>query len=151
MICPVQEFDKLRDGVEARFCGGFQKADQGGQFVYEAVVSGKHMLAIDNSFAVLFGKSVTYEVYISSKPESQVVRAFKTMLDEIYAFIDSQFSFPPFDMSIEPCYDLNAFSDNRTGNITLWSELLFESGRLIEPGAIDGIVYHELAHTLLNL
>ncbi len=110
-----------------------------------------YYLIVDNQRSQMFPRTVyiySYAVLPSATEDS--VKAQRGM-EAQYEKLKQLFVFQDFRISLRHCGMENAFSDPRTGSITLCLELLQKlAGQgLNQAGA--WIFFHELGHTLLNV
>lgn len=78
--------------------------------------------------------------------------AIKDAFGKMYADLKHEFIFKDFNIHIEPCGQVNAFSEtNGSGDIHLCTELFDNVAKSNNPGALTFIFLHELGHTLLGL
>ncbi len=150
-VCLASEVEKLNNGLQTDTCRGSAKEDQGLAFEYEVFRTGSYVLMIDNTFANFFKKTVDYDIVLTSRVPASDVDVLKRALDDTYALLKAGFVFADFDLAVAPCGEMNAFSETKGGDVTLCSELLFETNRTVSVEALLGIFFHELGHTLLNL
>jgi hypothetical protein len=94
-------------------------------------------------------ENLNVQYRLSRELSSEERAALQRQFEEIAAFVDSVFVAPAFKIHIGACNEANAFSRIPSGNITYCSELL---ARLSDrSGAMYGVFFHELGHTLLGL
>jgi len=110
-----------------------------------------YYLVVDNQRSQVFPRTVniySYAVLPSATEES--LKAQRGM-EALYEKLKQHFVFQDFRISFKHCGVENAFSEARTGSITLCTELLQKlAGQgLNQAGA--WVFFHELGHTLLNL
>ncbi len=121
------------------------------QFTHKVKAGEKSILIIDNSSALITSKKVLVDIYanlsLSSNQKQEIEVSLRTALDGIHEF----FEVDKFDLSLLPCGQSNAFSSTDDGDITMCSELLFDTETKGLKNAFTGIFSHELGHTLLNL
>ena len=132
-------------------CQGVNKGRQTIQFHYRIQSPQRHYLVLDNSYALVIKKKASVSVTASIRLPPQKVEAMRAKLTNFRSGILGMFDVPAFDLSLKPCGAVNAYSEFRGGHITICSELFF--GLLAEglEGAVESVMMHELAHTLLNL
>ena len=110
---------------------------------------GKHYLVIDNSYARLMDKRVVVTVKMVNNLPDAAVEHMKSTLEKMYGSLKQQLVFPDFNIHVRPCGQANAFSSLTSGDIVLCTEMI--SRLASKPGALLGVLGHELGHTLLNL
>lgn len=111
--------------------------------------SGKHYLVIDNSYALFVDKSVVVTVKIINTLPDSAVEHIKSTLENMYGSLKQNLVFPDFNINVRPCGQANAFSSLARGDIVLCTEMISRLAN--KPGALLGVLGHELGHTLLNL
>ncbi|GGY57194.1 DUF4344 domain-containing metallopeptidase [Parvularcula lutaonensis] len=150
-ICPRPQYDAYLNGTQPQGCNGFWKQESGGTFQFEAPYSGEYVFFIDNTFSMFSEKHTAFNLWLEAKVPDEMRRGLEGAFQEGYDMLAEGLEFPPFDITIEPCGQINAFSNTATGDITLCGELFFEAVKDQNQGALTGIFLHELGHTLLNL
>ncbi len=110
---------------------------------------GPHYLVLDNRFAGMVEKKVTYRIATLKRLTEGQTRAIRDPLVKMYAGLKQVFNFKDFNIHVRSCGQANAFSTIATGDVTLCTELYEQM--LDKPGALAGVTLHELGHTLLNL
>lgn len=135
-------------GQRVRASGSQRRATPYG-FEFAADRRGRYVLVVDNRYSLMVTKQVRGQVVIEqSLPEAEMERlkrAFTSLLQHVHA----SFEVPQFALRVQPCGQVNAFSRFATGEITMCSEMISRTIRT--PGALLGITYHELGHSLLAL
>lgn len=110
---------------------------------------GKYYLVIDNSYALLVDKRVVVTVKLINTLPDGAVEHMKSTLENMYRSLRQQLVFPDFNIHVRPCGQANAFSSLTSGDIVLCTEMI--SRLASKPGALLGVLSHELGHTLLTL
>jgi len=110
---------------------------------------GKYYLLVDNSHALFVDKRVVVTVKMIDALPDGAVEHMKSMLEKMYGNLKQQLVFPDFNIYVKPCGQPNAFSSMASGDITLCTEIISRLAN--KPGALLGVLSHELGHTLLNL
>lgn len=149
-LCSEREYSYYQAGREAR-CAGMSRGKRAFSFKAPIRTSERHYLIINNSFSMLVTKKVSYTVYVRERIEPEKRRALEASLSKATDEISKMFEVSEFDMRVEPCGSENAYSNTRTGDITMCSELFVDLVRSGKKGALAAILNHELGHTLLNL
>lgn len=110
-----------------------------------------YYLLVDNQRSLVFPRTVNvYSYAVSPEPTEESLKAQRAT-EELYQTLEQLFVFPAFRIVIRHCGFENAFSDPRTGSITLCKELVEKlSGQGLNRAA-GFVFFHELGHTLLNL
>lgn len=128
---------------------GAQRRNTPFRFEFTADVPGRYVLVVDNRYSLMVTKQVRGQVvFEQSLPEAEMQglnRAFTALLKQVH----ETFEVPQFALRVQPCGMVNAFSRFATGEITMCSEMISRTIRT--PGALLGITYHELGHSLLAL
>jgi hypothetical protein len=110
-----------------------------------------YYLVVDNQRSQVFPRTVniySYAVLPSATEDS--VKAQRG-IETLYEKLKLLFVFQDFRISLRHCGMENAFSEARTGSITLCMELLQKLAGQGLNQAGEWIFFHELGHTLLNL
>jgi len=110
-----------------------------------------YYLLIDNRRSGLFSRNVTiYSFAILPEPTDDSLKQQRG-LQTLYQQLKQLFVFQDFRIALRHCGLENAFSDRRTGSITLCKELAEKlSGQGLSK-AMGFVLFHELGHSLLNL
>ncbi|MGV8996868.1 MAG: DUF4344 domain-containing metallopeptidase [Parvibaculaceae bacterium] len=144
----LQYFAQGRDGT----CRGVPKAKGSIRFDYPASgVGAPYFLILDNRYSLFAEKRVAPSVAAQIQMSQEDVEGFQRSFGGILEGILKIFDVPPFDVSLKPCGQENAFSEGSNGDITICSELLFSYITQRHSGAAKAVFFHELGHTLLNL
>lgn len=110
---------------------------------------GNYYLLVDNSHALLVDKRIIVTVKMIDALPDGAVEHMKSTLEKMYWNLKQQLVFPDFNIYVRPCGQPNAFSSVASGDITLCTEMISRLAN--KPGALLGVLSHELGHTLLNL
>ena len=118
---------------------------------WQIEVESKHFLALDNSYASLIrktvGVNVKYQRRLTPQDKSQLAAPFESIRE----VIANTFENADFDIHVKPCGTSNAYSDRRTGDITICTEIMSDMLRKRGAhGALFGTLFHEYGHSLLN-
>lgn len=111
--------------------------------------SGPHYLVLDNRYAAIAGKRVSVRFGMAKPMPPALATATKDVFESFYYSIRRDLEFPPFDIRVAPCGVVNAFTNRASGDITICTETI--SQLLHKTGALQGIIAHELGHSLLSL
>lgn len=131
---------------------GYQKAIAPFIIQGSTQTSGPHYLILDNTYAAFITKKLNVSVKAAYPMEQEQVQALKVQLTTMYEALKRGFVFQDFNIYVEPCGQVNAFSESATnGNIHICTELLDNLSRTKNPSAFTFIFLHELGHTLLGL
>lgn len=132
-------------------CRGVLKGKRSIEFQFPIPEQGRYFVVLDNTYSLMLkkkaGVSITLEVLLLPEQKSE----YSKIWNALYAGTLATFEVQEFDLRVEPCGKLNAFSKRDGGHITFCSELFFEFIQNHLEGAIAGVYFHELSHTLLNL
>jgi|GEM_PF-1483920 len=150
-VCPREEYIKFIQGGTPRYCNGVQSGEYQLNFAYQAPYSGSYILFIDNSHSVYSSKQTITKATITQKTPEEFRSVMTSSLGEIMTAMHESYIFDDFNIFIAPCGQENAFSHGDTGDITICTELFFKLSQSDHPGAILGVFFHEIGHTLLNL
>ncbi len=112
--------------------------------------SGKWLI-IDNRHSVFSSKNVSYTKYTTFQVDEHTSNVIQSELSNVLTGLQEVIISPVFDMNIAPCGTANAFSEQKSGAITLCTELLYKAVLENNMEAFFGIFTHELGHTFLNL
>lgn len=149
-VCDESSLQRFAQRL-ANNCRGIKKGRGNFSFRYTLQSPQKHYLVLDNSYALMIIKTVTVQVTATVQLSPADVNQLRARFETFQTGIFKMFSVPEFDLTLAPCGRSNAFSTGRGGNITICSELYFELIANNLKGALEAVILHELAHTLLNL
>ncbi len=111
---------------------------------------GKYHIILDNSYANFIKKQIIVNIksrrFLSADDSARIKRPFV----KVQAMLSSTFEDAEFDITIKPCGQSNAFSDNRTAEITFCTEIINELISKQSQGGLLAILLHEYGHSLLN-
>src|SRR5262249_47649568 len=112
-----------RQGAQFRYIEGAQKRLAPFHMAARVAVGGPYYLVLDNRYAALIEKKVTYQLgYLKTLSEDQI-RAQKAVFEKMYAALKGSFVFTDFNIHLKSCGQVNAFSANATGDVTICSEI----------------------------
>lgn len=133
-----------------RFNGiGFSRRSAPYQISGTASTYGDHFLVIDNRYSVVVTKLVTAQIQLIRQLSEEQQKAIKGRIELLMLQALKDYDIPDFDVSVQPCGQINAMSAVKTGNITLCTEMMAKTFN--KPGAFFGIFFHEVGHSALNL
>jgi len=113
---------------------------------------GQKYLILDNSYSALIPKKMDVYITATLPVDEKKSQALKELFTKIYKGLKIEFIFTDFNIHIEPCGQVNAFSETyTTGDIHICTELLDNVAKSQNAGALSFIFLHELGHTLLGL
>lgn len=150
LVCTERELSLYRAGRPAR-CAGVNRGK--GSFTFRAPAHSPERLylVINNSFSLVVKKKVSFTVFVRDRIDQVKRRALEDGLAKGSAAVSMMFEVPEFDLRVEPCGQDNAYSNSRTGDITICSEMFMGMALGGQKGALSAIMFHEMGHTLLNL
>lgn len=149
LVCRDAGVRQLKNGQSVR-CPGVSRGRK--KFSFSAAgENAQQYLVINNSFSLLLTKKISYSIAVVDRLDHQKKKELLGMANGISSLIQEAFEVPEFDVAIRPCGQVNAFSRTDTGDITICSELIFQEIQKKRPGALQGIIFHEVGHSLLNL
>lgn len=109
-----------------------------------------YYLILDNSYAALIKKPISGAIATRRSLSPEEVRNIKTVFQNIHSMMMFTFENSDFNIFVKPCGQSNAFSNNRTADITLCSEFLHDMSVQGNRGALVAVLLHEYGHSLLN-
>jgi hypothetical protein len=93
---------------------------------------------------------VSFVVYRYGLRSPDVLKALRNIVSSTIHGVGWAYYLPPITVAVKPCGESSAWSAKSTSNITICSELLSDLVDKHLTEALDPIVLHELAHSLLN-
>ncbi len=132
-------------------CLGYTKVKAPYNFYVDITKPGPYILKFDNTYSVLTNKKGFAAVSATLNIDANTHARFTQILQSFERQIFSTFQVSKFNMSLKPCGQANAFSQHDGGHITICSELFLKLVSEQKLGALAGIFFHELGHSLLNL
>ena len=148
-VCDEQSVLRLKARQSVR-CPGVSRGR--GHFNFSAPGNLRQpYLVINNGFSMILTKKVSYSIAVVDHLDNATRQKLLHMADGISTLIQKTFEVPEFNIAIRPCGQVNAFSREDTGDITVCSELMFQELRKGRKGALEGIIFHEIGHSLLGL
>lgn len=146
----VDEANLQRFQRRERFQGhGHQKTVTPFVIESQAASAARHYLVLDNSYALVVKKSASVTIRLATAMPADLSNQLEDGISALYAALKRVFRFQDFNIMVAPCGQVNAFSAQATGDITLCTETVSKAAG--KPGAFAGILLHELGHTLLGL
>ena len=128
---------------------GFSRRAPPLKFTLTAARAARYALVLDNRYSLLMTKQVRVRTTMAQKMTSPEIEGISTGIGQLLKDVHARFDVPPFGVRIQPCGTVNAYSKTATGEITLCTEMIAKT--ITTPGALIGITYHELGHSLLAL
>jgi len=112
----------------------------------------RHYLVLDNTYANFMTKKLNVSITAESPADEVQSERLKDAFLQMYKGLKGEYVFKDFDIYVEPCGQVNAFSESFTsGNIHICTELLDNISKAKNLGAFQFIFFHELGHTMLGL
>jgi len=140
----------LKGGTN-KACLGYTKVKAPYNFSVDITKPGSYILKFDNTYSALTNKkgvaSVNATLGLDENTHTRFIQMFHGLEQEVF----STFNVSQFNISLVPCGYENAFSRTNGGHITICSELFMKLIMEQKTGALIGIFFHELGHSLLNL
>lgn len=133
-----------------RICRGFVKARTPLLIDVAAKSSGNHYVILDNSYAALIQKNLFVRTTIRKNLSEDQVTKIKSFFSGAQNQMSSMFDDSDLNIYVKPCGQSNAFSNNKTADITLCTELIQDMSNKGNVGALIGVLLHEYGHSLLN-
>lgn len=149
-VCDGVNFRRFKNGNQAS-CQGMSHQKRELEFSTKIANPGQYFIIVDNTFSTVLTKKYIVSAAITSEMPPSFIHNMKQSLSQLSDLILSTFDVRPFDINVRSCNQINAFSETKSGSITLCSELLFDCVNKKNRGAFLGIMFHELGHSLLNL
>ena len=147
-LVDLNNFQLLKSGLAFNtWQGASPQITKQGSYAFTAPASGIYYLVIDNR-ANLFGRDLTVLVERKATGPNTRATAFHALYEGRYEALKKAFIFPDFDIHVQSCGQVNAFSNP---NITMCTELFDDMQRKGIPAAELFVFYHEVGHSLLNL
>lgn len=131
-------------------CRGLVKARTPVALRDQVQSDGKYFLVLDNSYAALIKKSFSVRISTRRSLSLEEVSQLKSLFQQIHDSMTSTFEKSDFNIYVRPCGESNAFSNNRTADITMCSELIHDMLSQGNTGALVAVLLHEYGHSLLN-
>lgn len=114
--------------------------------------SGAHYLILDNSYAAFISKKLQVSIQAQFTLSDIEQKKIKDIFSNSYLSLKSQYLFPDFNIHVEPCGQVNAFSESfGSGDIHYCMEMISHVMQTNNQGAFFAIFLHEVGHTLLGL
>jgi hypothetical protein len=145
--CIVTE-DEARNYQPKGVCRGRVKTMTPFMLQWQVEVESKYFLVLDNTYANFIKKTVGVDVKYQKILNQQDVSRLAAPFESIRSSIAGTFENADFNINVKPCGQSNAFSDQRTADITICSEIVSDLQR--NPGVLAAILLHEYGHSLLN-
>jgi len=113
---------------------------------------GPHYLILDNRFAAFISKKLNITIEASLRLEPAAHKKIETSFSGMYTGLKQKLVFPEFNIRVEPCGQVNAFSESfGSGDIHYCTEMIARTLGNNNMGAFVFIFLHEVGHSLLGL
>ncbi len=149
-ICSKSDYQFLLAG-QPNGCRGLAQQRAAFRFLFKVAKPETHYLVVDNTISAMATKKANLMVTATKQLSQDEVRQYRGMFNSFMNEVETTFITPKFNLNFQPCGQSNAFSASQGGHITMCSELFYELASQNLVGAIGGVMFHELGHTLLNL
>ncbi|MDP7185800.1 MAG: DUF4344 domain-containing metallopeptidase [Paracoccaceae bacterium] len=149
-ICSDADFGRFKNG-QNNGCSGYREFQSAVTFSFEAPVPERYWLLLDNRESLVVSKEFVVSASVPKLFDQSTYGFVRELIQGFDQYIRSTYILPKFDVFVESCGQSNAFSDIVTGDITVCSEFVYEAITEGKPGALIGIMLHELGHSALNL
>lgn len=127
-------------------CAGVIKGKAPYKFSVDIVEPDQYYLILDNRYSLFTGKDLLVNIVVRKKFEEGFREKLRESLQSLSFVIDAMFENADIDLYVEPCGESNAYSENKTANITICTELFEE----VNSGSLAAVILHEYGHSLLN-
>ncbi|MGH8307646.1 MAG: DUF4344 domain-containing metallopeptidase [Gammaproteobacteria bacterium] len=141
----------FEQGVQGNFSGVTKQLQRGNKpivFIAKADAYGAYMLVLDNRYAHVIAKKVSWEIETKTRLPDNTVQSLKSILGRGYAALKKEFVFTDFNIHVQPCGIPNAFS---SPDITICYELMDQLIEQHETDALSFVIFHEMGHSLMNV
>lgn len=112
---------------------------------------GQKFLILDNSHANFITKKIEVSIQAIIPLHPKASEKIEEALSNLYTSLKKVLIFDDFDINVRPCGTVNAFSEIKTGNIYLCTELIDNIFKNDNFEALTFIIFHELGHSLFNI
>lgn len=116
----------------------------------QAAADGSYFIILDNSYAALITKQLTVTITTRKALAPAELANIKGGLERVQASMTAMFEGSDFNLIVKPCGQSNAFSDNKTADITVCTEFMHDMSVQKNTGAMVAVLLHEYGHSLLN-
>lgn len=114
--------------------------------------AGPHYLILDNSFAAFISKKLNISIEASLPLDPSDQQKLSSSFSAMYTSLKQNLTFPDFNIRVEPCGQVNAFSETfGSGDIHYCTEMITNILGTNNQGAFIFIFLHEVGHSLLGL
>lgn len=131
---------------------GYQKAIAPFTIQGSTRTAGPKFLILDNRYAAIIAKKINISIEARFLLDLTEQQKIKDSFTQLYANLKDILIFPDFNIRVEPCGQVNAFSESfGTGDIHYCTEMISNLARSNNQGAFTAIFLHEVGHSLLGL
>jgi len=131
---------------------GYQKAIAPFSIQGSTGTTGSKFLILDNRYAAIIAKKVNISIEARLPLDLAERQRIENSFSQLYANLKSNLIFPDFNIRVEPCGQVNAFSESfGTGDIHYCTEMISNLARTNNQGAFAAIFLHEFGHSMLGL
>lgn len=148
-VCDEISLQRYKNG-QPNNCRGYERRKRRIEFRWPVTRGGTYYLVLDNTYASIIKKSVGVSLRLIGSFSEQSRAEMEVALSEMAQEFNAMFNIPEIDFSIRPCGTVNAYSERKSGNITICSELLVQQIVNRRKGSFLATVAHEFGHSLLN-
>lgn len=111
-----------------------------------------HYLILDNRYAAFIAKKLHLTIEASLTLDQANRQMLEKAFANAYLGLKQNLSFPDFNIRVEPCGQVNAYSETfGSGDIHYCTELISHTFNSKNQGAFVFIFLHEVGHSLLGL
>lgn len=131
---------------------GYQKAVAPFTIQGSTHTTGSKFLILDNRYAAIISKKINISIEARFPLDTAEQEKIRQSFEQLYTSLQKNLVFPNFNIRVEPCGQVNAFSESfGTGDIHYCTETISNLARSNNQGAFAAIFYHEVGHSLLGL
>lgn len=147
-VMDEENLDRFKAGMQFRAQGRSKGITP---FQFEATRPGtdRLYLVLDNRYALFITKKASVAVKLSTQLPDGAAQDLEKRYSALYGKLKESFVFKDFDINVRPCGQVNATSAQKTGDITICTELLSQYAN--KPSVVIFVFAHEIGHTLLGL
>jgi Putative metallopeptidase len=109
-----------------------------------------YYLVLDNTYAAVIKKPISGTIITRKALSLEEKQQIKNGFQSVQSNMASTYEKSDFNILVKPCGQSNAFSNNRTADITICSEFIHDMVMQNNNGAMVAVLLHEYGHSLLN-
>ncbi len=109
-----------------------------------------HYLVLDNTYAAVIKKPISGTIVTRKALSPEERQQIKIWFQGVQSNMEATYEKSDFNVFVKPCGHSNAFSNNRTADITICSEFIHDMAMQNNNGAMVAVLLHEYGHSLLN-